>query len=165
LLWFRRAQRPAFWRNWRRAQAPWLCGCTPALPSSTARRSPISLRPSRPGGQAPGHRSVTRLDLRDRADPRRLWGCCMDVVGLDAAILDLGLVALGDSNAESPREWRGLVLVLGVSRWLRGQDLNLRPSGYEPDELPGCSTPRHCCPGSEVLIVSGRCCVSFQVWR
>ena len=21
--------------------------------------------------------------------------------------------------------------------------MNLRPSGYEPDELPGCSTPRH----------------------
>ena len=26
--------------------------------------------------------------------------------------------------------------------WLRGADLNRRPSGYEPDELPGCSTPR-----------------------
>ena len=31
--------------------------------------------------------------------------------------------------------------------------MNLRPSGYEPDELPGCSTPRHLCrrygrPGS-----------------
>ena len=27
-------------------------------------------------------------------------------------------------------------------KWLRGPDLNRRPSGYEPDELPGCSTPR-----------------------
>src|SRR5512137_508430 len=27
--------------------------------------------------------------------------------------------------------------------WLRGRDLNPRPSGYEPDELPDCSTPRH----------------------
>src|SRR5438034_6430067 len=27
--------------------------------------------------------------------------------------------------------------------WERGRDLNPRPSGYEPDELPDCSTPRH----------------------
>ena len=33
-----------------------------------------------------------------------------------------------------------LFTILGS--WLRGPDLNRRPSGYEPDELPGCSTPR-----------------------
>ncbi len=26
--------------------------------------------------------------------------------------------------------------------WLREPDLNQRPSGYEPDELPSCSIPR-----------------------
>src|SRR5215831_14720242 len=27
-------------------------------------------------------------------------------------------------------------------KWLRGRDLNPRPLGYEPNELPDCSTPR-----------------------
>ena len=31
-------------------------------------------------------------------------------------------------------------------KWWRGRDLNPRPSGYEPDELPNCSTPRRSGP-------------------
>ncbi len=34
---------------------------------------------------------------------------------------------------------------LSLENWLRGLDLNQRPSGYEPDELPSCSTPRPYC--------------------
>jgi hypothetical protein len=37
--------------------------------------------------------------------------------------------------------------------WLRDLDLNQGPSGYEPDELPGCSTPRRLC------YVGGYCCL------
>ncbi len=33
--------------------------------------------------------------------------------------------------------------------------MNLRPSGYEPDELPGCSTPRYCCFGPRLEFPAG----------
>jgi hypothetical protein len=33
-----------------------------------------------------------------------------------------------------------------AKKWLRGGDLNPRPLGYEPNELPDCSTPRQCDP-------------------
>ena len=42
-----------------------------------------------------------------------------------------GLIASG---------WR---VSFGCGNWLRGVDLNHRPLGYEPNELPDCSTPRH----------------------
>ena len=33
--------------------------------------------------------------------------------------------------------------MISGTRWLRELDLNQRPSGYEPAELPDCSIPRH----------------------
>ena len=50
----------------------------------------------------------------------------------------------------------GLDMATGATRrnaadWLRGEDLNLWPRGYEPRELPDCSTAAFmvACPGVE----------------
>jgi hypothetical protein len=49
---------------------------------------------------------------------------------------------------------------------LRGLDLNQRPSGYEPDELPGCSTPRDEYVNSENEIKSkSAACTTIQPMR
>ena len=45
----------------------------------------------------------------------------------------------------------------GAVSWLRGVDLNHRPLGYEPNELPDCSTPHFdhsvCCIGGQTISV------------
>jgi hypothetical protein len=46
-------------------------------------------------------------------------------------------------SAAQMRRGRPRATSLCKSRWLRGGDLNPRPLGYEPNELPDCSTPRH----------------------
>ena len=38
---------------------------------------------------------------------------------------------------------KGSPVTFSRVNWLRGGDLNPRPLGYEPNELPDCSTPRH----------------------
>ena len=38
---------------------------------------------------------------------------------------------------------------------LRGKDLNQRPPGYEPDELPNCSTPRYFTAGDRARTGTG----------
>ncbi len=41
-----------------------------------------------------------------------------------------------------PYKWKGPPGLPRRPLWLRGGDLNPRPLGYEPNELPDCSTPR-----------------------
>jgi hypothetical protein len=47
------------------------------------------------------------------------------------------------SGLQSPRSAKLSYAPKARKGWLRGRDLNPRPLGYEPNELPDCSTPRH----------------------
>src|SRR5208282_1943106 len=58
-------------------------------------------------------------------------------------------VALPIASQEKPHATKNMIaagwfdLIWGII--LRGKDLNLRPPGYEPGELPDCSTPPRQC--------------------
>ena len=83
----------------------------------------------RVAGQGGGHPRSSRYPP-DGAGRRRPGTCVDSVLTRQTEAVSPESKALGNINVSK-----------GLS-WLRGQDSNLRPSGYEPDELPDCSTPR-----------------------
>ena len=77
---------------------------------------------------------VTRIELATTA-----W---------KAVVLPLNYTRIFKNGARRNRtadtwSFNPLLYQLSYRALLREQDLNLRPSGYEPDELPSCSIPRY----------------------
>ena len=61
---------------------------------------------------------------------------------LRVIILD---IHLAHSEVHTVQTCHQHMLHYSIENWLREPDLNRRPSGYEPDELPNCSIPRPTC--------------------
>ena len=75
--------------------------------------------------------------------PFQLFSVFQRVLRLDSEVIVFRLpVFLEFMTLRGHENAPQLCIKIGVLIWLRELDLNQRPSGYEPDELPSCSIPR-----------------------
>jgi hypothetical protein len=85
------------------------------------------------------------------------------VSGSSLASLHVARVVLLFRKSQKSLNKKPPEVIPGVSNWVQGLDLNQRPSGYEPDELPGCSTLQQN-GRRKVLITVGTVNAFFQIF-
>jgi hypothetical protein len=95
------------------------------------------VKPVSPGGTLHGARHEPAF----RGNLQRSHGCSRARRTRKASAAASGQRSLTAEGADSGRINKKALPSSGrASNWVQGLDLNQRPSGYEPDELPGCST-------------------------
>jgi len=100
--------------------------------------------------QISGHRTRAMFDRYDIVGATELNEAAAKLEKRLAKSLGTILGTIDDSRQsakqqENPKPARNLlswITFTGEEGWLRGMDLNHRPLGYEPNELPDCSTPQ-----------------------
>ena len=121
----------------RSAARPWTAG-TPHRSLRRQTRAPTGWRRLRRRSSFPADGRQQDGDGESR-DVDVLWSiatCCSvtcrsPLIGVSGAVIPPG------------KKKSDLFSQVGWYFWSRGPDLNQRPSGYEPDELPDCSTPHY----------------------
>jgi hypothetical protein len=68
------------------------------------------------------------------------WAFCWDCLPVFRGVHRCSRPKMSQQGLERGAAKSPLNQGLSGLKWVQGQDLNLGPSGYEPDELPGCST-------------------------
>ena len=113
----------------------------------------VSVHPSMPAStRACGQSAGCARERGCQAEAAEIMRALIDKIVLTPVCRDARrpcrspYTATSPASSASPQKQKGrstrAALWWSAQNWLRGQDSNLRPSGYEPDELPDCSTPR-----------------------
>ena len=85
-------------------------------------------------GEEEGEETLTNLNSGGKSASKSLNNSSTKVCGVEGVDKNIPI--------EKKTFFSFTLLQLKIMHWLRGLDLNQGPSGYEPDELPDCSTPR-----------------------
>ena len=92
--------------------------------------------------QISGHKTRSILDRYNIVNERDLTEAATKMEQRFQSAMGAPLEPTYGTRRDRPRLHSSQLIDFLGKVWLRGKDLNLRPLGYEPNELPDCSTPQ-----------------------